>query len=332
MSTSDKICYLKGNELYYSDNGILRPITLEEIESLKSKISLILEDKFFFYVGMDNVSVSGKKLRSVAKNYLNIIFANHMINNFGVFQGKGYTLIYIISPELISIIEEYPNLFSIAKKITTPFIELTYRYNDFIYTDGIKSYKKDGSLILSTEEEATFTVNDFFSEIALPVTNIHLPGISKLNFIKAPIILPAATVAICYIFFLIGNIVSLNSIANTEKKYEEMLNNLYKSVNIDTNKDPYGMLLYKSGNSSKNFNGKRVVTIIDDLQKISKDIGKMDTLSIRDKSVRVNGMTEDFTKIELLKKKAEEVLKTSVTMDDTKKTDKGVTFVMRYEQ
>ncbi len=332
MTTTEKICYLKNNELYTIENGSLIPITLEEIETFKGKINLLLDDNFFFYVGMDHVSITGKKLRAVAKNYLNVIFPSNLTSNYGVFQGNGYTFIYIISDELMSLIDEYPNLFSLARKITTPFTELSSRYNEFIYSDKIKTYKKDNNTIISTDETPTITFTDLISDISSIKTNISLPNVSKLPFNKMPFLIPAATISLVYLIFLIGSIISLNSISNVDKYYNEKLDEIYKSVGINNTNDPYGQLLFKSGRANKDFDGKKILEIISDLEKISKDTAIFETFSVRDKSVRIEGFTDDFAKAENLKKKAEQFLQVSVNMDDTKKTDKGVTFVMRYEQ
>ncbi len=332
LTTTEKICYLKNNELYTIENGSIVPITLYEIESFKGKINLILDDNFFFYVGMDNVSITGKKLRAVAGNYLNVIFPSNLTNNYGVFQGSGYTFIYLISNELMSLIDEYPNLFSLAKKITTPFTELSSKYNEFIYSDGIKTYKKDNNVITSTDEIPTITFNDLISDISSIKTNISLPNVSKLPFNKMPFLIPAITVSIVYLIFLIGSIISLSSISSVDEYYNEKLNEIYTSAGVKNTNDPYGQLLYKSGRSNKDFNGKKILEIISDLEKIAKDTAFFETFSVRDKSVRVEGFTDDFAKAESLKNKAEQFLQLPVNMDDTKKTDKGVTFVMRYEQ
>lgn len=332
MTTFEKICYIKDNELFHISNGLLQPITLEEVEEYKGKITLMLDDTFFFYVGMDNVSVTGKKLRSVANNYLNILFPNGLVGSFGVFQGKGYTFIYVISQELMKLIDEYPNLFSIAKRITTPFVELSSRYSDFVFSDGVKAYKKENNNILSTDELPTLTLNDLISDISSITTNISLPNVKKNNIVKIPFLMPIASIVFIYLVFIIGNIIQLNSLSNINERYNSMLNYVYHSVGINTEKDPYGQLLSKSGLAKKSFNGKRILAILSDLETIGKDTATFNTFSVRDKSVRADGVTDDFAKIESLKKKAEQVLQQSVNLDDTKKTNDGVTFVMRYEQ
>ncbi|MBQ3033396.1 MAG: hypothetical protein IJD28_03375, partial [Deferribacterales bacterium] len=84
--------------------------------------------------------------------------------------------------------------------------------------------------------------------------------------------------------------------------------------------------------AGKKFQGERVINVISQLKNIADEDTVFYTLNIRDNLVRIDGMTKDFAGAENLKNKAEEVLKTSVSMDDTKKINDGVTFVMRYEQ
>lgn len=333
MSTTERIRYLKDGGLFSVANGVTRPIPTEEIISDGEKTTLIIDDGYFFYVGMDSVSVTGKKLRSVAGNYLSVIFPGDMVKNYGVYQGKGFTLIFVISDELSEIIKEYPQLFSAAKKITTPFIELASRYEDFIFSDGTRLYKKNGpEITAAAPEESGVTVSDLFSEMESVGTSIQLPGVNRSRFSRAPYIAPAAILAACYVIFLTGRIISLSSISKAEEYYGDALQNVYKAAGVDSSGDPYGALLYKAGRANRGFDGKRVITIISDLKSAVGENAELNTFSVRDKAVRVDGLTDDFAKAESLKKNAEEKLRTSVSMDDTKKTDKGVTFVMRYEQ
>ena len=116
LSTTENVYYLKKGELFSVINGIKRPVSPEEIIADKEKTSLLIDDDYFFYVGMDNVSVTGKKLHSVAGNYLSLMFPGDLVKNFGVYQGKGYTVVFILSDEISSLINEYPELFSSVKK------------------------------------------------------------------------------------------------------------------------------------------------------------------------------------------------------------------------
>ena len=194
-------------------------------------------------------------------------------------------------------------------------------------------YKKSGAEITAAQsDEASVTADDLFSELSAPVTSMQIPGVVKSKFSKTPYIIPAAIVGVCYIIFLIGQIASLSAISKTEKYYQDMLQNVYKSAGVNKSGDPYGLLLYKANQAKKGFSVKRVMTIISELKDIAGNNTELYTMSIRDKSVRIDGLATDFAQVENLKKAAEEKLKTSVSMDDTKKTDNGVTFVMRYEQ
>lgn len=332
---SDNIYYLKSDSLFKIENGgSKRSASLDEIVGLKEKYSILIDDDYFFYIGMETVSVTGKKLRDIAANYLAIIFPDDMVKSFGVSQTKGSTVIYILSDEIIALIKDNRELFNNAKKVSSPLMELVFRYEDFTFSGGGRFYKKTGTSILPVSGGGTdyITEADLFEEISEVKNSIRLPGVSTSGFSKAPLLLPAVAFGLCYLIFVAGSVYSALSISKIGSVYEESLNKIYKTLGVDKLKDPYGALISKSKENEVADTGKRVVEILSDLSSLERSGVKFLSFSMRDKSVRINGTAEDFTQVDSLKKQGEDKLKTNITMDDTKKTEKGVSFVMKYEQ
>lgn len=335
MSTSDYICYLRNGSLYRIVNGSELPVTFAETLPSAGSCTLIIDDGYLFYVGMEHISVTGKKLKSVAGNYLNLIFPNDMIKSFGVFQSSAVSLIYILSYDLVKAIEENDEFFTRVKKITSPFIELAVRYHDFIYSDGSRFYKKTGAEITpaAVADANHITKENLFEELDVDIkSSITLPGVSRSRFSKTPYIIPGICLGVCYLIFLIGGLVSATSASRVAKYYDNAINQVYKAANVADAGDPYGMLLYKSQAASKVFDGKRVITIINDISETLGDNVTLNTFSIRDKAVRIDGVVADFAKLEELEKYVEDKLKVQISMEDTKKTGNGVSFIMKYEQ
>lgn len=335
MSISENIYYLKDDTIFkLNDGGGKHSVSLGEVLESSEKMSLLIDDKYLFYIGMENVSVSGRKLYDIAKNYLSMTLPGEMIKSFGVYQTKGVTVIFIVSEALVELIKNNKELFDLAKKVSTPFFEMTLRYEDFVFSDGERFYKKSGSTIVMAPQNGSdfITSSDLFDEITEVKNSIKLPGVAASQFSKAPLALPIAALAVCYLLFVIGGVVSSVSLSKLSGYYDDNLNKIYEQLGVAKAKDPYGMLVFKSKASSDSGGGKRALEILEDISGVAVDGVKLTTFSIRDKSVRVDGSANDFAQVDALKKQMEEKLKIDVTMDDTKKTAKGVTFVMKYEQ
>lgn len=334
MSISENIYYLKDDNIIKLEDGGNRSVSLGEVLESSEKMSLLIDDKYFFYIGMESVSVTGRKLHDIAKNYLNMMLPGEMIKSFGVYQTKDVTVIFIVSVALIELIKNNRELFDSAKKISTPFFELILRYEDFIFSDGDRFYRKNGSTIVMTPKNGSdfITSSDLFDEITEVKNSVKLPGVAASQFSKAPLALPIATLAICYILFVIGGFFSAGSIGKLGAYYDNELMKHYEKQGVSKAKDPYGMLISKSKFADGNSDGKRTLEILNDISGVTLDGVNFSTLSIRDKAVRVDGSATDFAQVDALKKQMEEKLKVPVAMDDTKKTAKGVTFIMRYEQ
>ena len=335
MITSEKIYYLKNDELYQIKANEKQKVDASLIINSNEKITLIIDDEYFFYLSLETVPVSGKKLKLIAGNYLNVIFPSDMVKSYGVYQSSGISIIYVLSEKLIKLINNNKALFNTAKQITMPFIELAIKYENFLFFDGIRIYKKEGnSISVTTDENNYITADSLFSEMNYIKSSVHIPGLQKQKLAKTPFIIPAAVLAVCYILFLTGNIISVRSAAKIDDFYNNELQHIYDELKVSGSSDPYGMLLFKVKQAGGGSNGNRVLNVLNNLSSIgeNKDISvTFDTLNIRDKSIRISGTVADFTQVDTLKKYMENKLKKTVSMNETKKTEKGVSFVMRYD-
>lgn len=122
MSISENIYYLKDDNIIKLEDGGNRSVSLGEVLESSEKMSLLIDDKYFFYIGMESVSVTGRKLHDIAKNYLNMMLPGEMIKSFGVYQTKDVTVIFIVSVALIELIKNNRELFDSAKKYRLRFL------------------------------------------------------------------------------------------------------------------------------------------------------------------------------------------------------------------
>ncbi len=329
---SEQLYYLKDDVLYKVISGGLHEIPMGGVDSIDDKCSLIIDDTYFFYQSMDNVSATGKKLHAVARGFLSTQFPQELIENYGVLHTNNTTLIYMMSEQLISMIAEYPVLFSRPKRVSTPFIEMVSMHGDFNYSDGSKVYKKvGGEISLQISENDYVTSKDFFADYVVIRNNIALQGVKKATiFNKSKFIVPAVAIALVYIIFVAGQIVSMSSVAKIDEHYSTILSQLYKANDVANTSDPYGVLLYRAGGSGANEDRVQVLEVLQTLDTI-KDISDMRVINIRDNDIRIEGIAVDFAQIDNIKQQMAEKMNKEVSISDTKVVDNGVSFVMRYE-
>lgn len=332
--SAEHIYYLKDGILNRVISGTLQPVDEEDALMDHEKTGLIIDDSYFFYVGMENVSVSGKKLHSVAEYYLNVLFPADMIKKFGIFQNSGKTIIYIINEEIINIIEEHEELFSSFKKISTPFLELCTKYNEFIYKDNQKMYRLAENMVSMYNDETSDYISskDFIENVTTVKYSMQLPGIQKKSIAKIPIFAPAATLLIIYIAFVITSLTEISAYNKIDGVYKEWLTAAYSNANLGNAKDPYNELVKKSKSTSGESVAERTIFIIQNLESAKIDGIKLQNINIRDNDIRIEGTAENFAQVDELKKAMENKLQNAVNVDDTKKTKEGISFVMKYSK
>lgn len=326
--------FLKDGLLYKLSGSSAYRVSIDDVLNDNNRAGLIIDDTYFFYVGMEHISTSAKKINAIAQNYLNVLFPSDMVKYFGVFQNNSKTIIYIINDSLIDIIENNKELFAVFKKISTPFLELCMKYNEFIFSDGIKKYMLSENMVSLSDNNSNefITAKDLFDTLESIKYSITLPGIVKKSALNLPFAAPAAAILIIYIFFIIGSISQISANNKVNKYYEESLQKIYNNMGVASSKDPYGLLIQQSKSVSGGGSSQSILSVLNDLNSAYIDGVTFEGLNIRDNDIRVTGIATDFAKVEEIKKLMENKLQKSINVDDTKKTKDGITFTMKYDK
>ncbi len=326
--------YLKDGLMYKISGSSMYRVTVEDIYADANKVGLLIDDAYFFYVGMEHVATSAKKLKAIAVNYLNILFPSDIISSHGVYQSTSKTIIYLINNDLLEIINNNQELFAGFKKISTPFIELVNKYNDFIYFDGTKKYKLTNNMVtLAEDKEMEFiTSKDLLDNLESIKTSINLPGVIKKSAFNMPILIPAVVLGVIYIMFIISYVFEINSYNKVNKYYEEALLKVYTNLGVASSKDPYGSLLQQAKSITGGSSSQKVISVFNDLNDAAINGITFDGINIRDNDIRITGTATDFAQVESVKKVMENKLQNNINIDDTKKNKNGITFTMKYQK
>lgn len=332
MSISENNYYLKDGLLYKLTGASMYRVSSEDVISDSSKSALLIDDTYFFYIGMENISASAKKLHAIAANYLNVLFPADMVKEYGVFQNSGKTIIYVINQTLIDIISENAEIFAGFKKISTPFLEQCIKYNEFIFSDGSKKYRLSENMVTLIEDKDVdcITAKDLFETMQTVKYSMTLPGIVRKSAMKLPLAAPAAVLAVIYLVMIIGSISEMAAYNKVNKYYEEALSKVYKNLGVASSKDPYGSLVQQSKSVTSAGASERILSILNNLNDASINGIMFDNINIRDDDIRISGTAESFAQVDEIKRIMENKLQSTVNVDDTKKTKDGISFTMKY--
>ena len=335
LSISEKIYYLKDNKLKLLNSTLSSEFELEAEIPLPQKYSLLIDDEYLFYMSMPKINATGKKLTAIVKNFVSTKLPGEDTTLLSFLVLGNSIIIVIISERFKEIITSHMPMFSNAIKVTTPFIESISRYSDFIYSDGNKIYEvKDNSIgNKATSEDVALNSEQFIEDMDGLLNNIRFPFVRKKSRLhNFPMLLPAVSLLALYLIFVIGNIVSVSKYKKIESKYSAMLNTIYTEAGVAGTADPYGILLSKAGRKNNKFDGDRLIKILDEISTVPKEDITLESFSYRDKSFRVNGVAKDFTVLEKFEKEMETKTKEEVTITDSKTSENGVVFSLRYEK
>lgn len=332
MSNSENNYYLKDGLLYKLTGASMYRVSSDDVINDSSKSALLIDDTYFFYIGMENISTSAKKLNAIAANYLNVLFPADMVKEYGVFQHSGKTIIYVINHTLIDIISENTEIFSGFKRISTPFLEQCMKYNEFIFSDGSKKYRLSENMVslIEDNEVDAVTAKDLFETMQTVKYSMSLPGIVRKSAIKLPLAAPAALLGIIYIVMITGSISEISAYNKVNTYYEDALSKVYKNLGVASSKDPYGSLLQQSKSVTSAGTNERILSILNNLNDAGIDGIMFDNINIRDDDIRVSGTATSFAQVDEIKKIMENKLQSTVNVDDTKKTKDGISFTMKY--
>ncbi len=332
MSNSENNYYLKDGLLYKLTGASMYRVNSDDVMCDSSKSALLIDDSYFFYIGMENISTSAKKLHAIAANYLNVLFPADMIKEYGVFQHSGKTIIYVINQTLINIIYENTDIFAGFKKISTPFLEQCIKYNEFIFSDGSKKYRLSEnmvSLIEDTDVDYT-TAKDLFETMQTVKYSMFLPGVVRKSAMKLPLAAPAAILGMIYLVMIMGGISEIAAYNKVNKYYEDALSKVYNNLGVASSKDPYGSLVQQSKSVTTAGTSERILNILNNLNDAGIEGIMFNNINIRDDDIRVSGTATSFAKVDEIKRIMENKLQSTVNVDDTKKTKDGISFTMKY--
>ncbi len=335
LNTSEKIYYLKDDKLKLLNSTISSEFELVAEIPLPQKYSLLIDDEYLFYMSMPKVNVTGKKLTAIVKNFVSTKLPGEDISLLAFLVLGNSIVITIISERFKEIITSHMLMFSNAIKVSSPFIELISRYSDFIYFDGNKIYEiKDNSISnKSTYEDVALNSEQFIEDMDGLLNNIRFPFVKKKSRLhNFPMLLPAVSLASLYLIFVIGNIISVSKYKKIEAEYSTMLSTIYTETGVAGTADPYGVLLSRANKKNISFDGERLIKILDEISTVPKEDIQLESFSYRDKSFRVNGIAKDFTVLEKFEKEMEIKTKEEVTITDSKTSQNGVVFSLRYEK
>ncbi len=332
MSNSENNYYLKDGLLYKLTGASMYRVNSDDVMCDSSKSALLIDDSYFFYIGMENISTSAKKLHAIAANYLNVLFPADMIKEYGVFQHSGKTIIYVINQTLIDIISENTEIFAGFKKISTPFLEQCIKYNEFIFSDGSKKYRLSENMVSLIEDKDVdyTTAKDLFETMQTVKYSMFLPGVVRKSAMKLPLAAPAAILGMIYLVMIMGGISEIAAYNKVNKYYEDALAKVYNNLGVASSKDPYGSLVQQSKSVTTAGTSERILNILNNLNDAGIEGIMFNNINIRDDDIRVSGTATSFAKVDEIKRIMENKLQSTVNVDDTKKTKDGISFTMKY--
>lgn len=332
MSNSENNYYLKDGLLYKLTGASMYRVNSDDVMCDSSKSALLIDDSYFFYIGMENISTSAKKLHAIAANYLNVLFPADMIKEYGVFQHSGKTIIYVINQTLIDIISENTEIFAGFKKISTPFLEQCIKYNEFIFSDGSKKYRLSENMVSLIEDKDVdyTTAKDLFETMQTVKYSMFLPGVVRKSAMKLPLAAPAAILGMIYLVMIMGGISEIAAYNKVNKYYEDALSKVYNNLGVASSKDPYGSLVQQSKSVTTAGTSERILNILNNLNDAGIEGIMFNNINIRDDDIRVSGTATSFAKVDEIKRIMENKLQSTVNVDDTKKTKDGISFTMKY--
>lgn len=335
LNTSNPIYYLAADGKFYKIiASSRREVGFEEVAHDHNKLGVLIDDSYFFYIGMDFIPLTGKKLNAVITNFLQSTYPPEMVANFGFCVVSGSIIIYLMKKELIEIIRGNNIAFANTKKLSTPLIEAIAKYNDISFKVNDTTYiLEDRKLIISNKGDSTPIDADILLENAREIKqNIHLPGVTKKSVAKLPLFAPILLLSVIYLAFLIGGIFNIVASSKVKNAYEAELNKVFMAAGVDKTADPYGVLLQRYKAIGGAGNAGSALSAIKALEAAAIEGIRLDTLSIKDNDVKVIGSADSFAKVDEMKKAFEIALKKSVRIDDTKQVGDNITFTMHYSK
>lgn len=335
LNTSNPIYFLDSDSKFYKIIGASRrEVGVEEVAHDHNKLGVLIDDSYFFYIGMDFIPLTGKKLQAVITNYLQSSFPPEMVANFSYSVIHGTIIIYLLKKELIDIITSNNIAFTNTKKLSTPLLESVAKYEEFAFQVGDTIYKKENRKLIISNGEAGAPINaEIYLENAREITqHISLPGVIKKSVAKLPLFAPILLLSVIYFAFLIGGIFEVVAASKVKKAYEAELNKVFMAAGVDKTADPYGVLLQRYKAIGGAGSTESTLSTLKVLEAAAIEGVRLETLSIKDNDVKVIGSADSFAKVDEMKRAFEIALKKAVQIDDTRQVGNNITFTLHYSK
>ncbi len=325
-TSREKLLFLKDGNLYLIKDNSLEPIGDPlHVENY----SLIVDDRYFFHLSLD-APVRGKKARQIAKNFLNSIFPSDLVKGFGISRFGNTIIVSAFSSDFLKELKSKEAIFKNAGKITTPFLEIL-ESKKVTYSDGEKTYLfEDGSIKHVEDGEDVLVWQDILGNIDFVKRNMELEGLRARDFGFGRYRGLIITLLIAYVFFLAGGVIRLKMAEKRCDSLRRSLNSLYTKVDIDPNSpDPYGKLLFLAKSPRLKGVGRSILRYMEVLSLSTPDGCYFRSFAFKKNYARCEGIAVSFSQVEEIKRKLENFSK-DVVVENTKKTDEGVRFILRF--
>jgi hypothetical protein len=310
---------------------MLNPIPTEDVLNSGNRFHLIIDDSYFFYLYVGKLSINRKKIRAMVGNYIQSMFPPDLFADFTVYDNKGVYVAMLYRNEFKELIDENIELFRKARRISTMFAELFIRYDTFLFTDGIRVYerKTESVDILSATPEGTLSLNEVIGDMLPLRSDISLPNVRKRREALNKNQTLVAVIAACYILFLLSGIVSNMAENKRLAAYEKQLSSLYAQAGVSNSPDPYGVLLSRA--ERRQPAPFRALDVINILGAGVIDEITLDSISLNERMIRIEGFAEDFAEMEKLKTSLESKLRKQITVEDSRQSGDRIRFTIRYD-
>jgi hypothetical protein len=321
--------YLVSSGLIYNlredRHGRRIPVSPEDMGEYR----VILADEYFFYLRVGKLNVKKRKVAAVIENYLNSIFPMELFGGFIISENKGVYTALIYKREFLEHIASLSEFLNRAKKISTAFCELSQNYDEFIFQAGDRFYESKGeTLTVIPPAKEAISADDYLEGLGQIKCDLDLPLLRRSKggikgYYKA-----IAAFAAAFLLFIGGNFLTLTAAKKSEKELSAQLTELYKAAGVEGEADPYGALgkLIRQ-ESAPRFSG---LAILSAAGAAAGESITLETFSVNDRSVRLEGKAADFAAVENMVKGMEDSLKKAINLEDSRQAEDKIAFTVRY--
>ncbi|VAX29078.1 hypothetical protein MNBD_NITROSPIRAE02-350 [hydrothermal vent metagenome] len=312
---------------------------------------LVLPDELVNLVSTDIRPVKSGNLKEMVRLYLSGIFPEGEFQNRFGFVNTSPVTAFVYLEDLSRLIEEYPDLFNSASIITTPsLIALLSEEGNFVLrTDSTTLLKNDnGFLHIAGDTEGYPTAGDLkefnitgqerkqvlqwidriIAKGRTRDLNLSLTGQQEgwsLAAMKKDLIFLVAV----YLVFVIALFLKTVPLKEDLKVYEKAINDIYSSMKIADNPDPYGMLLFRISQLKKQGAGSiEPLKILSAMSTSFNEDASVDDLNVNQELIRIKGTIKNLQSLEKASEDLSRILNVKFVIESAKVQEEGVNFII----